>query len=321
MKTFKDNLADFEKAMGFSRLDVLELSELNDVELDNLESGNVDEASLVRFCLNAGIDYRTLFADTGFKSASLEDQFASYPIVHQKAVTKLFLQKLKKRCKLDDNTLRLAISSSDSQHMLRLTRLLSGSSTLDTYAISTVKKGVSNLVSEDEFNLMLAQALFTRIPNYNYNIARNYFKLTYKQIANGLEGTTVSGVSNWGGSFYSHITQKYVRKLAAGFGGLDIRTFSTQLMSPNMLKGKKCEFSLSQQLIDPPEIKCEPKDQIETDPVITVDPEVECEPVAEPDTLSIEITDETALKMYSKLNANDRLKVNKLISDLFINAI
>ena len=332
MKSFSENLEAFQKAAKLSRTDIVELSDLNEEELDNIVNGSIkNRNALYQFCNNLDIEYTSLYSDTGFKSGrNLIDQYNAYPYDYKKLLTNHIFKALAKSYgNVSDFKKLLKKALPDNEKMT--TRFFSGNSVVTGQQLHDIRYSISENFSRDKFDNILSKQCFSLIPNYNYSVARKHYGLTYKEIADYFHITT-SSVANWGGKCCARISDSSIAALAKALGGFSEIEFSTFILSDKDFSRRSCDISLGARLIDPPS---EDKGaQSVSQPVEVDSPKIspqkdnnsistESQLVSQPTTsrLSASMTDDRILKMYHNLNSENKDKVDMVITDLFFSQL
>lgn len=332
MKSFTENLEAYQKATGLSRADVVELSglskeELEDIEYDDLESRNI----IYQFCYNLDIDYTSLYSDSGFKSGcSLFDQFDRYPDSYKRLLTNHIFKSLAKTYG-DISSFKELLKEVLPDNQKTITRFFSGNSTVTGDQLKHIRNSISESFSKDKFDTVLNRAMFSLIPNYNYSLARSYFKVSYKDIASSLH-TNVSNVGNWGGLCCAKMPDNVISDIARILGGFSKDEFQTTILTKKDFKGRECAVSLGSKLPDPPtddkgadrgaqtvqidEPKIEPQHSVNL-----ISPESSIVSRLLNDNNKMIISDERILKMYNKLSPSNKAEVNKMITDLFFSQL
>lgn len=252
--------------MGFSRTDVIELSELDEKKFEQLENDSGKQSDYYTFCINTGVDYRSIYSDDGFQLKDLDDQLRDYPAVHRKIVTRHLMDGiakaifpnrkqsiLQKRSELKD----LLWQNTDDPKKL-ISRLCSGNSAIDSENIQLIRKAVSSFLDESEFNDILGVSMYSTIPNYNYIVAMKHYKLSYIDIGKYLDVSS-SAASNWGGKFCSSMHSDIIEKLAHVLGNYTLQEFRTTFISSDDLATRKCSLTLGSKLPEPPKGENRPK--------------------------------------------------------------
>lgn len=317
MKLFKDNLRDYEKIMGLSSADIAELAELPLSEIENMEEGHFILDTVRIFCSKLSIDYSSIYADSGFKSISIEKQYDEYPQELKMMVTKEFSKWLKKTLIKKE----VDLSIIPFYHTL-WARFVNGTAAMDLGHLNDLKKSLEEVLTADEVIDSFANIMFSKIPNYNYMVAKTHYDLSYEDIAN-LVGLHKSTPANWGGKYCHIIPDQYIPTLAESLGGINEYKFRTVPLKEKDFMHHVCNIvsvkkkggrrkSTDIELLDPPQ------DEV---PASLVVPPVKKVDISAPSAVTIDMTTDRMMKMYSALNDSDKAKVNQLITELFIDAM
>ena len=347
MKSFRENLATFEKEMGFARTDIIELSGLTDEEIETIENGVPIQDRLYAFVFNLGLDYKSIYSDRGFRQATLESQYAYYPSELRKAISRKLCRKLIKAIG-SENSFRQSIRTVKDIGPQMITRILRGTSSFAPEHFKLIRAAVSPNVSESEYDKWLSTYIYCLIANYNLSKLKKHFNLSYEDLATALR-CTPSNVANWGGSFGIPVPETYYKAIGKFFGGLSAEEISTKLLTLEDYKDKQCEkiFKSSVDLIIESDVKnnsSTPENsvdmKVEDKRGITLPPEIndEAKPgkeksskpkksirniagdsVVNNESAADNVVDkfeDLSIKLFKKLKIEDKLKVISLITEL-----
>lgn len=346
MVSFVQNIHDFQKQLSLSDADLLETSNLSSVQFNRLLKETCSDNVIYEFCLNFEIDYRTIYSDSGFTCMPLSNQFESYPYELKNVVTKRICKKLIDKYG-SESVLKARLNKALPDKKLLVGRYISGKSGFDSEHIPIIKKAVSDIINDYDFDLLLATLMYSKIRNYNYNLVKSYYNVMYADIGQAL-GMTMSGVSNWGGHTYACIPDDKVSALGDVFGGFTYQEFKSVLITRKMLEGRVCKIASSNAAneccsseansVPKSVVNSEVDDLAQTDLMSYVTSEDSLQTSLKEEASQTEpihatpmidnilfgcttIDAEKVNKMYNKLSNTDKAKVAQFISDLFFAAL
>lgn len=342
MKTFAENLDDFQKLTGFSTAEIAELAQIDREALNALKSGSNNFAAMCEFCANSEIAYTSIYSDAGFQSIPVYQQYADMPFELKQIVTKHLVDALgttftsiakEKRSKAATRGKEVAkeflmahLAECSKQ---KVTRIWNGHSIIPADMLPAFQKGLSPKISESKFKLMLCAQMYSTIHNYNYNLLRKQFELGYQDIADALN-VSYAFASKWGGISGISIPANHRTKLVDLFEELSLDEFNTQILTRERISHISCKLSLGNKLPDPPSDNNEkPTETLKEDIEPKIDTETEstgemnqsarlAESTSSTYTVNIGLTDEVTFKMFSKLPQTDKDKIREEITRLFL---
>lgn len=322
MSIFNTNLNNFQRALGLSRDDVIEMSGLSHSQIRELEAGSSQQSLLFTFCFNLDLELASIFSEKGFANKSVQAQYASYPVSFRKVVTEKMCKKLKKRCH-GDKALLAKLNCAIPGRKTQVSRFLMGNSAFEEDQISLVTEAFSDCISPTEFSKLLAETMWTLVPNWNYNTLRNYFGVTYPVIAGELMRST-SNVSNWGGTYCIPIPEHVIKDISEALGGFNELEFKTRLISSVECEGRTSKWSSSNRL--PDEILDNISDKGEKNIKKKRRKNILPSDKTESNThlelsdsqFAVTIHNDKVIKMFLQLNQASRRKATSVITELFL---
>ena len=308
MKQFNENLAAYQRRTGFTDKELLDKAKLTQVELDLLKSAQscADVQSiLVQLALNLKLDYSSLCSESGFKIASVLDQYLRCPRSFQSYITSAFFNAIDKKYGRD----RIVDANivSDNQ----FTRRANGGSVLTGEIFNKMCKQFPYLELSD----LLGSIMFKRIPNYNYRLSKTVHKFKVCDVAAAIGITNPTYPGRWTCISCRAVNTEHLIDLAefcTHRKDAEIADkFITEVLSEDYFKrlDKEIESNGDIEFVDPP------KDFVQKfiDDVLA-DP---CEHEEQETSCKLEIDESLVLKMFSKLPDSDKNEVMRLILTKF----
>lgn len=265
MKTFKENLIRFCKESYESEETIAELAGLRSEELDFLKTKDLTsdiKNILYRFCVGCDVDISSIYSDDGFQMVSLKDQYNEYPTQLKKIISRLFCKQLiKTYCAGSESQFKVFLKLTKIGSQI-ISRVITGSSCFSPADFDEVFTGMSKVATEAECKQLLAKCMYSLIPNYNFGLGHEYFKVSYSQLSTVL-GVTASAISNWGSIGAVPMPWIYYGKLAECLGGFSVEEFVTKILSMDDFKGRSLNLNID-------EVLTIEKNQMPWGPVINV---------------------------------------------------
>lgn len=341
MQTFKTNFERYQKEAQLSRKDILELTDMNPCDLEALERDKCRRQELTEFCYKLNIAYTSVYSDGGFKTASVIEQYDSYPKPLQRLITKAFM-----RWVMDNSQERmffsLRLSKWISKDAAYCTQLIEGQSAFNSELFDVLQKNLCaeadpHSLTKEDFYFNLAKIMFRMIANYNLAVILKHFKVPQRKVAL-IANCTPSGVGNWGWSSPTPIPDAKIEKIAPALGGFAPLQFLTHIVDPSELVNRKIDTKpLGAQLIDPPsQLDTKPahkkykvkinkpqdkQDSVDKQDKQAVNSTITLPLVSHKDVKTVRVnnpiasafTDEVAFKMFNKLSDKDKEEIKSLI--------
>lgn len=314
MKLFKDNLREYETVMNLSSADIAELADLPLHVIESMEKGKSDLHAVRTLCTKLCLDFSSIYADTGLKSISTEAQYDKYPNDLKLAVTKAFFSAIRKA--LGEEKWKTVVPF----HCTLKGRFLAGSAVMDLGHLSKLKSALKDELPSDAIIDLLANTMYTKIPNHNLVMAKEAFGLTYQDIAQEL-GLHRSTVASWGGTNCFPIPDQYILILCDKLGGFHINKFRTVLLKLEDFEGRTTSIlpasTISANEVEELDFVDPPEDEV-AELAVVESSVVEGVGASE---VKIEMTTDRIRKMYAALPDSAKQRVNQLITELFLDTM
>lgn len=322
MRSFSENLRDYKRNLNLTSTDVAELADLTLTTEQSLEEGDNNFDAIIQLCVKLGMDYSTAYSDTGLEQNDPITIYSTYPSAFRRVISKTLFTALQSRANRRTEDDPDFIWS--PFHATLRGRLLAGSATLSAEHLNTLQKESQSIISAESFLELLASLMFSKIPNYNYVVAKSTYNLEFRDIGKSL-GVSTSTVAKWGGNCYGKIANKHLDRFIKLAGDVNKELFVSQILKAADFENRPCiiprtanpDNSHRQTTIWHPVVS----DNLDAFPDLPLDEPLimteELDASSVTDAVQIKVTDEKAMKLYQSLDAENKKKVNKYIAELF----